>query len=57
MTQVTVIRVLLTIALLVVVWFHTHWSIALCLTLGALAIELIIWDRIANRDAGKRDTR
>lgn len=37
------LRLLLTAALLVTVWFHAHWSVALCLTLVAITIELLIF--------------
>lgn len=35
------IRYLLTILLLWQVWTHSHWSVALSLTLNALAIETV----------------
>lgn len=37
----TLIRFGLTIALLVVVWRNSHWSVALCLTLLSIAVEAI----------------
>ena len=37
-----VVRLLLTIMLLVVVWMHAHWSVALCLTLCVIALELMV---------------
>ena len=36
----SVIRILLTIALLYVVFQNAHWSVGVCLSLMALAIEL-----------------
>jgi hypothetical protein len=35
-----IIRYVLTAILLIVVWNHAHWSVALCLTLAAIATEL-----------------
>ncbi len=35
------IRYTLTILLLIVVWFHSHWSVALCLTLSAIQSEAV----------------
>ena len=37
------IRYVITIALLAVVWRHAHWSVALALTLIAIAQELQEW--------------
>lgn len=37
------IRLVLTVVLLVVVWRHAHWSVALCLTLLAIFSELMTW--------------
>lgn len=34
------IRYALTIALLVFVWRHSHWSVALCLTLLSIETEI-----------------
>jgi hypothetical protein len=34
------VRLLLTAALLILVWFNAHWSVALCLTLLTIAQEL-----------------
>jgi len=58
MKYVTYVRRLLTVALLVVVWFHAHWSVALCLCLLALATEgqAELWRTLAGK-AGRRDTR
>ncbi len=39
-TIVTGVRYLLTGFLLVVVWHHAHWSVALCLGLCSLSIEV-----------------
>jgi hypothetical protein len=35
-----IIRYILTIILLTVVWFHAHWSVALCLSLIFIATEM-----------------
>lgn len=40
MKLVTLIRIALTVALLVTVWWHSHWSVALCLTLLVTATEI-----------------
>jgi hypothetical protein len=38
----TLLRWALSIALLVVVWRHSHWSVALCLSLNVLFAEGIV---------------
>jgi hypothetical protein len=48
------VRWALTFALLVVVWFHAHWSVASSLTLMAIAVELLV---LVIRKAGRLDTR
>lgn len=52
------IRWVLVIALLVIVWRHAHWSVALCLSLLALSVETqaLLWRNVANK-AGRLDTR
>lgn len=52
------VRYLLGVALLIVVWFHAHWSVALSLSLLALSVEgqVILWQTLAGK-AGRRDTR
>jgi hypothetical protein len=35
------IRVVLTLFLICVVWQHSHWSVALYITLNAIGIEII----------------
>ena len=40
--MVTLGRWILSIALLVVAWHHSHWSVALCLTLNIAAIEGLV---------------
>lgn len=40
------IRYCLTLLLLIVVWQHAHWSVALCLTLIAIDIELSNWEEV-----------
>ena len=37
-----IVRWLLTVALLYIVWHHTHWSVALCLTLSAFFNEGLV---------------
>lgn len=55
MKAVTPIRLILTVALMVVVWFHAHWSVALSLTLMSIAIEIGVLGK--NPQAGRWDTR
>lgn len=38
--KVFLIRAVLTILLLVIVWQHAHWSVALCLSLLAASNEI-----------------
>jgi len=38
----TLFRWIFSIALLIVVWRHSHWSVALCLTLNLAAMEGLI---------------
>lgn len=37
-TQIA-IRIILTVVLLIFVWFNAHWSVALALTLMSISIE------------------
>lgn len=37
------IQIALTVVLLVTVWRHSHWSVALCLTLLTVSGELFAW--------------
>ena len=39
----TIVRFALTAALLVVVWRHAHWSVALSITLLTVAVEVSQW--------------
>jgi hypothetical protein len=48
------VRFALTLALLATVWFHAHWSVALCLTLNVVGLELMV--ALYNPQAGRRDT-
>jgi hypothetical protein len=34
-----------TAMLLVLAWFHTHWSVALCLTILAARTEWLKWEQ------------
>lgn len=46
----TTLRLLLTAALLAVVWRHSHWSVALTLTLLTIVSEMRDWTtRLATR--------
>ena len=47
-----------TLILLFVVWQHSHWSVALALTLLAAGHEAnaVLWGNVANK-AGRRDVR
>jgi len=48
------LRWLLSIALLIVVWLHAHWSVALSLSLIFIYIELTV--ALHNPRAGRWDT-
>lgn|GEM_PF-4439937 len=39
--MITTTRIILTGALLAVVWHHAHWSVSLSLTLSALSSEML----------------
>lgn len=58
MSYMKYVRWALTIALLVIVWRHAHWSVALSLCLLTLATEgqTELWRTLAGK-AGRRDTR
>lgn len=43
------IRWTITILLLVVVWKNSHWSVALCLTLQGITLEMIVYKIGGNR--------
>lgn len=45
MTLTILVRIALTIFLMFIVWSHAHWSVALSLTLMAISIELMVFDR------------
>jgi len=53
----TIIRVFLTGGLLMEVWLHSHWSVALCLTLLFVASEIsaIAASVRAKTQAGQRE--
>ena len=38
---ITIIRWILTSALMLVVWFNSHWSVALSLTLISISVEMV----------------
>lgn len=38
-----IIRWTATVIMLVVVWMHAHWSVALCLTNLSVCVELLTW--------------
>lgn len=38
--KIVIIRLFATTGLLIEVWLHAHWSIALCLTLLAITTEI-----------------
>lgn len=37
------VRYVFTALLLIIVWLHVHWSVALCLTLNAVGWELLAY--------------
>ena len=47
--KTTPLRLILTVALLVVVWRHSHWSVALSLTLMSIGIEGIVYEMRAHK--------